>query len=187
MFLVMVPDNLQAGGPPIPLILALVCLAGLVPVEADPAGTVLVNNNPPWGSWPPPIPEVVETDEVSTYEAETESEPEPSTYSGMGSDVEQWRGLVTEYFAAGDVETALCLIGYESGGNPNAANPNSSAAGLFQFLKSTWDNMVPIEVTGGSYDSGAVFNPEANIRSAAWLQDAAGWSQWSPWNRGLCH
>jgi hypothetical protein len=30
------------------------------------------------------------------------------------------------------------IIGVESGGNPNATNPNSSATGLGQFIESTW-------------------------------------------------
>jgi Transglycosylase SLT domain len=106
----------------------------------------------------------------------------PSAWSGS---VEQWRPLVATHFAAAKVDTAMCLMGYESKGNPDAKNSKSSAAGLFQFLKGTWDS-VPLSVTGGSYDSGRVYNPEANIRSAAWLQNAAGWSQWSPYNRGLC-
>ena len=100
--------------------------------------------------------------------------------------IERWRPLVTQYFESGKVETALCILFLESRGDPEAANPTSTAAGLFQFLRSTWDRMVPISVTGGSYDSGQVYQPEANVRSAAWLQRNAGWTQWSPWNRGLC-
>ncbi len=109
--------------------------------------------------------------------------------SGMGPGgpaVERWRPMVEVYFTAADVPTAICLMAHESGGNPDAKNPTSSAAGLFQFLRGTWDS-VPASVTGGSYDSGQVYNPEANIRSAAWLKNAAGWSQWSPYNRGECH
>lgn len=110
-----------------------------------------------------------------------------SNSPGWSGSVEQWRGLVVEFFAPGKVETALCLIGHETGwtGDPNSLNRGSGAAGLFQFLRSTWDS-VPLSVTGGSYDSGQVFDPVANVRSAAWLQEAAGWSQWSPWNRGEC-
>lgn len=111
----------------------------------------------------------------------------PSVDRGMGAGVEQWRSLVTAYFPADQVERALCIMSHESGGNPGAANPSSTAAGLFQFLRSTWDSMVPGDVTGGSYDSGQVYNGEANVRSAAWLMAAEGWSQWSPYNRGLCH
>lgn len=106
------------------------------------------------------------------------SKPKPTGDTGMGSNVEQWRDLVTQYFP-GEVEMALCVIAGESGGNPNAQNPRSSAAGLWQFLRSTWDKMVPRDVTGGSYDSGAVLDPVAATRAAAWLRHAAGWSQWN--------
>ena len=81
----------------------------------------------------------------------------------------------------------MCLIEHESRGDPGANSPISTAAGLFQFLRSTWDDMVPASVTGGSYASGQVYDPEANIRAAAWLKNAAGWGQWSPYNRGECH
>lgn len=93
--------------------------------------------------------------------------------------IEQWRPLVAKYF--GDrVNHAMCILNHETGGtgNPNAKNPDSTAAGLFQFLRGTW-NSVPVSITGGSYDSGAVYNPEANIAAAAWLQENAGWGQWT--------
>lgn len=109
----------------------------------------------------------------------------PRASRAMGSNVDQWRPLVAAYFDASEVETALCIMSKESGGNPSAKNPTSTAAGLFQFLRGTWDG-VPSSLTGGSYASGAVYQAEANIRSAAWLQDQYGWSPWSPWNRGLC-
>ncbi len=108
-----------------------------------------------------------------------------STWSG---NVEQWRPLVATYFAANKVNTAMCILNHETGGtgDPNSKNDRSSAAGLFQFLRKTW-NSVPLSVTGGTYDSGQVYNPDANVRAAAWLQINAGWGQWTVYRlcRGL--
>ena len=92
--------------------------------------------------------------------------------------VEQWRPLVAKYFAPDLVDHAMCVLAHESKGNPNAKNTRSTAAGLFQFLRNTW-NRVPVSITEGSYDSGAVYQPEANIAAAAWLQKNAGWGQWT--------
>jgi len=113
--------------------------------------------------------------------------PTSQVRSDWSGSVEQWRHLVAEYFPADQVDRALCIMGYESKGNPNALNTRSSAAGLFQFLKGTWDNMVPATITGGSYDSGQVYLTRSNVAAAAWLWLNNGWTQWSPYNRGLCH
>lgn len=101
--------------------------------------------------------------------------------------IEQWRPLVAAYFPASEVDRALCIMGYETGwtGDPNSKNPRSTAAGLFQFLRDTWDR-VPLSVSGGSYDSGQVYKPEPNVASAAWLQARSGWWPWSPYGAGLC-
>ena len=116
-------------------------------------------------------------------------DPQPfvSQRVDWGGTVEEWRPLVARHFVADKVETAMCLIYFETGGtgDPNSKNPRSTAAGLFQFLRRTWDS-VPLSVTGGSYASGQVYQPEANVRSAAWLQNRYGWGQWSPYNAGLC-
>jgi hypothetical protein len=106
----------------------------------------------------------------------------PPVHRGMGADVEQWRGLVSAYFPASQVERALCIMEKESGGNPNAKNPRSSASGLFQHLARFWGERSSAAGWGGS----SIWNPEANIAVAAWLQRTGGWGHWSPYNRGLC-
>lgn len=35
---------------------------------------------------------------------------------------------------------AACIAKYESGGNPRAQNPSSSASGLYQFIDGTWNH-----------------------------------------------
>lgn len=114
-----------------------------------------------------PRPKIVRGD------SPTRSHKSPTTPHPAG--VEQWRSLVAAYFAPDEVETALCIMAHESGGNPNAKNPNSSASGLFQHLKSWWD-----------YFDFDPFIPEQSIRAAKQLKDLYGWSQWSPYKRGRC-
>lgn len=115
--------------------------------------------------------------------AQPQEAAKPRGGGGMGSGVEPWRDLVSQYFEPGDVDAALCVMRGESNGNPGADNPRSSAAGLWQFLRSTWNEMVPREVTGGSYDSGAVYDPVASTRAAAWLWYNVGPSQWNAYRR----
>lgn len=100
----------------------------------------------------------------------------------MGSNVEQWRPLVAQHFPASEVERALCIMAYESGGNPNAKNPRSSASGLFQHLARYW----PDRSTAAGWGGWSIWSPEANIAVAAWLQRTGGWGHWSPYLRGHC-
>ena len=94
--------------------------------------------------------------------------------------VEQWRSLVVAYWPPELVEWALRIMACESGGDPGARNPSSSAAGLFQFLRSTWDRGPAPALGLGSYDSGAVYDPALNVMAAAWLYaNWGGASQWS--------
>jgi hypothetical protein len=101
-----------------------------------------------------------------------------STYRGMGSDIEQWRDLVAGYF--GDkTDLALCIVKYESGGNPSAANPNSSAKGLFQVMASTWASYF-----GVSWDQ--LYDPATNTAIAWEIYQIQDWGAWSVYNKGLC-
>ncbi len=70
--------------------------------------------------------------------------------------------------ATGDwaVRLALC----ESHLNPYAVNRSSAAAGLFQFLPSTW--------AGTPWHSQSPFDPVANSQAAAWLYQRYGPGQW---------
>lgn len=119
----------------------------------------------------------------------TTTSPSPPTTSGGGGGgpwnhppaVEQWRPLVQSYFPSNRVEEALAIIDCESNGDPNAENPYSGAAGLFQFLPSTWASASPQAGFGGY----SVFDPEANIGSAAWLANRyqqLGQYYWQAWS-----
>lgn len=118
----------------------------------------------------------------------TTSPPTPTTTVGGGGgpwhhppDVERWRSLVAEFFPADRVEEALAIINCESNGDPNAYNPYSGASGLFQFLPSTWASTAP----KAGYPEASVFDPEANVASAAWLANRyqeLGEYYWRPWS-----
>lgn len=107
------------------------------------------------------------------------ADPPPSMDRGMGSDVERWRPLVADHFDAGQVDTMMCIMAHESGGNPNAKNPRSSARGLFQILASLWAPHF-----GVSYDD--LYDPGVNVRLARAIYDQQGYRAWSPYGRGLC-
>ena len=95
--------------------------------------------------------------------------------------VEQWRSLVQQFFPGNRVEEALRIIDCESNGDPDAYNPYSGASGLFQFLPSTWASTAPRAGYGGH----SVFEPEANLASAAWLAnryEELGQYYWRAWN-----
>ena len=69
------------------------------------------------------------------------------------------------------------MIDCESAGDPNALNPSTQAAGLFQFLPGTWATAS----AGAGWDGADVFSPAANIAVAYWLyaNTSPPWQQWS--------
>jgi len=110
-----------------------------------------------------------------------------TTTSGGGSTwnhppaVERWRPLVQQFFPSNRVEEALRIMDCESNGDPDAYNPYSGASGLFQFLPSTWASTAPKAGYGGH----SVFEPEANVASAAWLghrYEELGQYFWRAWS-----
>ncbi len=107
-------------------------------------------------------------------------------YRGMGAGVVRWLPLVEQHFEHWQVETMMCLMGYESGGNPDAKNPTSSARGLFQILSSLWGPIFGVTPE-------QLFDPVINTSVARRVYErhlassGNGFTAWSPYNRGLCH
>jgi hypothetical protein len=97
--------------------------------------------------------------------------------------VEHWRPLVARYFPPDRVGEALQVMHCESRGNPDATNPQSEAAGLFQFLESTW----VLASARAGFTGASRYDPEANVASAAWLvahsvavdHPRGAWGHWS--------
>lgn len=109
----------------------------------------------------------------------------PTTSTGGGwtgrPAVEQWRGLVSQYFPANRVDEALQIMQCESLGDPDAYNPYSGASGLYQFLPSTWATTAPKAGFAGA----SPFDPTANVAAAAWLSNRyqeLGQYYWQPWS-----
>ena len=96
--------------------------------------------------------------------------------------VEAWRPEVTEavtHFGgnSNDVERFLRIMQCESGGDPLAKNPNSSASGLMQHLTRFWQERAESAGVPGA----DVFDGNSNIWVSAWLALAApggGWQHW---------
>lgn len=74
---------------------------------------------------------------------------------------------------ADQVTTACRVILCESGGDPTAANPRSSASGVWQFLDSTWRSTTGLAPPASAY-------PAATQHDAALaLWQRSGWRPWS--------
>lgn len=71
-------------------------------------------------------------------------------------------------------EVALCVAGKESGFDPRAVNPDTGAAGVFQFLPSTWTSLS--EMAG--WGDASVFEARANVAVTAWTVARYGWHPW---------
>jgi Transglycosylase SLT domain len=85
--------------------------------------------------------------------------------------------LIRDRFASLGSRTsaiALCVAEAESGFDPLVVNPATGAAGVFQFLPSTWGSLS--ELAG--WGSASVFDARANVSVAAWTVGRYGWHPW---------
>ena len=73
-----------------------------------------------------------------------------------------------------------CIIAGESGWDPSQQNTRTRAAGLAQFLPSTWAS------TPQGEEGLSPFEPHANIDAAIWLARTKGWQQWQVYVQGRC-
>lgn len=119
-----------------------------------------------WFFYPDPEPRVSARAVARTQAAE------PAPWPG------DWVALVSTYFRPEDVNAALKVIACESGFSLTADNPRSTAWGPWQFLRSTWDQMVAPNTGSPSYDSGAPTDPVWSTINASWLWYHVGPSQW---------
>lgn len=140
-----------------------------------PAPTTTTTAAPPPTTTTAPPPTTTTAPPVTTTTA--------PPVEGGERDVEFWRPLVETYFPADLVDDALVVIDCESNGDPLAHNPVSGAAGLFQFIPSTWDWA---SVSAG-WAGASPYDPEANVATAAWLvadsiaggHSGGAWGHWS--------
>lgn len=129
-----------------------------------------------------PEPVVYQVDHFSPEQEiieAAERQVELAVHRGMGSDVEQWRPLVAGHFSdlgQEAVDMAMRIMACESGGNPHARNPRSTATGLMQIMASVWGPEF-----GFSREDLEV--PETNLWVARQVYEIQGWQAWTCWRR----
>ncbi len=110
----------------------------------------------------------------STHPTPPPGPPVPSVVPGRAAVI----ALIRDHFASLGSRTeavALCVAEAESNFDPLAENPSTGAAGVFQFLPSTWVNLSELAGRGGA----SVFDARANVAVTAWTVAEYGWHPWS--------
>ncbi len=85
--------------------------------------------------------------------------------------------LIRDRFAslgARATDVALCVAERESNFAPLAVNPATGAAGVFQFIPSTWVSLSELAGRSGA----SVFDARAHVAVAAWTVAHYGWHAW---------
>lgn len=85
--------------------------------------------------------------------------------------------LIRDRFASlgpSTTDVALCVAERESNIDPLAVNPATGAAGVFQFIPSTWASLSELAGRGGA----SVFDARSNVAVAVWTVAHYGWHPW---------
>ena len=80
----------------------------------------------------------------------------------------------------GNIVLANCLVGLESGFYSLADNKTSTAAGLWQIIKSTWVSTTKAMGVDWTYNE-YVYNAEKNAQVGAYLFTHGGYRHWIVW------
>ena len=88
--------------------------------------------------------------------------------------------MIIEYATLKDVDPdlALRIARCESNFNPKAKNPNSSASGVYQWIKGSFEYYGKLYWKDDYYQKDR-FNPKDNIELAIWVISTKGTSDWT--------
>ena len=120
--------------------------------------------------------------EVAATPENEEAEEEPVTAAAstgtIASDTSGWlsqvqvRALVSDYFAAEDVNKAVRVAWCESRFSPSSTNLRTGAVGLFQHLPKYWEE----RAENAGFPNADPTDPEASTAAAAWaVYNGGGW------------
>ena len=111
---------------------------------------------------------------------QVESHPCEDIEPRFRTPVARWCRLVATHAAQHEIERWLRVIDCESGGNPRAKNPTSTASGLLQHLTNYW----PERARRAGVPGASVWDPVAQVIVSVWLRDNGGWGHWPNCGRG---
>lgn len=152
----------------------------VTPTTTDPEP--VVEQSAPSTTPPPPpttnpptttttLPPVTNT--TTTQPPTTTTTTTPPTGGELGE--AEARGIISLFFAPGDVELALQVSYCESRWDPGARNPLSGAAGLFQQIPRYWAG----RSAAAGWAGANIYDAHANAAVSAWLvAQSGGWSHW---------
>lgn len=139
----------------------------------------LVRVSSPFYNYPVPEPEPVVYKTYDKYHGYTQW-PVPSKEDAIAL----VRHYLAEYGASDSL--GIAIVQCESGFNANARNNVSSASGLYQFIRSTWEGTA-IRMGLPEYQDHKQYslNAEVNARFGAWLLANSGPQNWECYTAGM--